>query len=68
MDVVLEVKGMSCSHCEKTVKDGLSNLNGVNKVEVHLDDGKVDVNYDQTVITLDEICNTIEDLGYDVNR
>lgn len=68
MDVILEVKGMSCGHCEKSVKDGLSNLKGVNTVEVQLDEGKVNVNYDKNEITLDEICDTIEDLGYDVNR
>lgn len=68
MDVILEVKGMSCGHCEKSVKDGLSNLKGVNTVEVQLDEGKVNVNYDKKEITLDEICDTIEDLGYDVNR
>lgn len=68
MNVVLEVKGMSCGHCEKSVKDGLSNLKGVNTVEVQLDEGKVNVNYDKNEITLDEICDTIEDLGYDVNR
>lgn len=68
MDVILEVKGMSCGHCEKSVKDGLSNLKGVNTVEVQLDEGKVNVNYDKNEITLDEICDTIEDLGYDVNK
>ena len=68
MDVILEVKGMSCGHCEQSVKDGLSSLKGVNTVEVQLDEGKVNVNYDKNEITLDEICDTIEDLGYDVNR
>lgn len=68
MNVVLEVKGMSCSHCEKSVKDGLTNLKGVNCVQVHLNEGKVDVHYDKNEVSLDEICSTIEDLGYDVNR
>jgi len=68
MDVVLEVQGMSCSNCEKSVKDGLTNLNGVKEVNVHLKDGKVSVDYDQTAISLEAITNEIEELGYDVNK
>lgn len=68
MDVVLKVEGMSCGHCEKSVKDGLGKLNGVNNVEVQLEEGEVNVDYDQTVVSLEEICEQIEDLGYDVKK
>lgn len=68
MDVVLDVKGMSCGHCEKSVKNALNGLNGVNNVEVDLNSGKVEVNYDQAVVTLEKIAETVEDQGYDVER
>ncbi|MEI3605517.1 cation transporter [Pseudogracilibacillus sp. SE30717A] len=68
MDVIVEVKGMSCNHCEKTVKDTLDNINGVQHVNVHLPSGKVEVKYDQTVIDLDTICKKIEEQGYEVAR
>lgn len=68
MDVLLEVKGMTCGHCEKAVKDTLHNLNGVSHVEVHLAEDKVNVEYDQMVISLEEICEQIEEQGFDVVR
>lgn len=66
MDVVLDVKGMSCEHCEKAVKNALSDLNGVNDVKVDVQNDKVDVKYDQTTVSLEQICETIENQGYDV--
>ena len=66
LDVELEVKGMSCGHCEKAVKDALTALNGVEQVDVHLDSGKVDVKYDQNTTDLEAICEKIEEQGYEV--
>lgn len=68
MDVELDVKGMNCEHCEKTVNDTLQELNGVEQVEVHLASDKVNVKYDQSIISLETICEAIEDQGYDVVR
>lgn len=66
MDVLLEVKGMTCGHCEKAVKDTLLHAHGVKHVEVHLKENTVNVEYDQTAISLEEICEQIEEQGYDV--
>ena len=68
MNVVLEVKGMSCENCVKSVKDALDGVNGVEHVDVHLDSEKVTIRYDQSVIDLNTICNKIEEQGYDVIR
>lgn len=66
MEVNIRVEGMSCQHCKASVTEGLSNLNGVNNVKVHLDSGLVDVNFDETTLNLEKIEKEIEDLGYDV--
>lgn len=68
VNVALEVKGMSCSHCEKAIKDTVTNLNGVNGVEVHVKNDEVKVDYNDDVVTLEEICDAIEEQGYDVVR
>ena len=68
MNVVLEVKGMSCENCVKSIKDALEGVNGVEHVEVHLDSEKVTIRYDQSVIDLNTICDKIEEQGYDVIR
>ena len=35
MTIELEVKGMTCGHCEKAVKNALENIQGVTVTEVN---------------------------------
>lgn len=62
----LNVSGMSCGHCVKAVEGSVGKLDGVKKVEVKLDKGQVDVEFDANVVTLATIKDTIDDQGYDV--
>ncbi|MCX8128662.1 MAG: copper chaperone CopZ [Clostridia bacterium] len=64
----LIVEGMSCSHCENSVKKAVSALNGVDNVAVDLKSKKVTIEYDTERVSLDTIKNTIEDQGYDVEK
>jgi copper chaperone len=65
--VTLNVAGMSCGHCVKAIEGSVGELAGVSKVNVHLENGTVDVEYSSTVVSLDKIKETIDDQGYDVN-
>lgn len=64
--VTLNVKGMSCGHCINAIESNVGELSGVSKVAVNLSDGKVDVEYNPTEVSLDAIKETIDDQGYDV--
>ncbi|MDQ1146244.1 MAG: copper chaperone CopZ [Bacillus sp. (in: firmicutes)] len=64
--VTLNVSGMSCGHCVKAVEGSVGGLQGVKKVDVKLDKGQVDVEFDPSVVTLSTIKETIDDQGYDV--
>jgi copper chaperone len=64
--VSLNVSGMSCGHCVKAVEGSVGKLDGVKKVEVKLDKGQVDVEFDTNVVTLATIKETIDNQGYDV--
>ena len=64
----LDVKGMSCSHCEHSVKTSVSSLAGVKDVKVELKTGQVTVEYDPAKVDLKTIQDTIEDQGYEVKR
>lgn len=67
MDVkTLNVEGMSCSHCENSVKKAVGALDGVGSVEVDLKGNKVTVEFDSAKVSVDDIKNAIEDQGYDV--
>ena len=63
---VLNVNGMSCGHCVKTVEESVGGLAGVKSVVVDLSAGKVEVLYDSSAVTLDSIKETIDDQGYEV--
>lgn len=64
--IKLSVEGMSCSHCERAIKNALSELNGVSDIEVDLSEKTVTVKYDEDLITEINLKEVIEDVGYDV--
>ncbi|KMY34472.1 MULTISPECIES: copper chaperone CopZ [Lysinibacillus] len=65
-NVTLNVQGMSCGHCVNSVEKSVGALTGVEQVKVNLADGLVDVAFDETQVSLDQIKETIDDQGYDV--
>lgn len=64
MKKVLKVKGMSCSHCEKAVKDSLRKLDEVQDITVDLISGKVEVEGPDLVDS--RLKEAIDQAGYDV--
>ncbi|MCM3238225.1 copper chaperone CopZ [Heyndrickxia oleronia] len=65
-NITLTVNGMSCGHCVNSIEGSVGKLNGVKNVSVDLDNGKVQVKFDSNVVSLNEIKETIDDQGYDV--
>lgn len=65
-NVVLNVNGMSCSHCENAVKKAVGALDGVDKVTVSLENKTVEVAFDGSKVSLENIKSEIEDQGYEV--
>lgn len=65
-NITLNVAGMSCGHCVNAVEGSVGKLSGVQSVKVHLDAGKVDVAYNADKVSLEEIKETIDNQGYDV--
>ncbi|MGM0838219.1 copper chaperone CopZ [Bacillus haimaensis] len=64
--VTLKVSGMSCGHCVKAVEGSVGELTGVNSVKVDLASGTVAVEYKSEDVTLDQIKETIDEEGYEV--
>ncbi|MCL2320912.1 MAG: copper ion binding protein [Oscillospiraceae bacterium] len=63
---VLLVEGMSCIHCENSVKSAVGKLPGVDNVVVDLKCKNVTVYFDDEKVTEESIICAIEDQGYDV--
>lgn len=62
---VLQVQGMSCGHCVQAVEGAVRRLGA--KANVDLQNGKVDVEFDEANVALADIKAAIEDQGYDVD-
>ena len=64
-NVTLKVKGMSCEHCAKAVKDALAGT-GVRDASVCLETGTVSFSHDPNLAPLGVITDAITDEGYGV--
>lgn len=62
----LNVEGMSCGHCEASVKKAVGALAGVDEVDVDLKGKSVSVKFDPEKVSLNAIKEAIEEQGYDV--
>ena len=58
------IKGMTCSACSATVQNNVSKKTGVNKCNVNLLNEKMDIEYDEKVISKNEIFDLVKSLGY----
>ena len=62
--VVMPVTGMSCVSCAAHIKRAVQRLNGVSSVEVSLADRTMEVTYNPSVVTPQQIAATVNALGY----
>ena len=58
------VTGMTCSACSSRVEKTVSKLEGVSQAAVNLLSNSMTVDYDETVLTQNEIIKAVEDAGY----
>ncbi|RMH07892.1 MAG: cadmium-translocating P-type ATPase [Aquificota bacterium] len=66
MKVVLKVSGMTCVNCAKAIELSLRKLKGVEEVKVSFELGRVVVGYKEELLSLEQIKEAIESLGYRV--
>ena len=63
---IIKIEGMACSHCTGAVTDGISKMSGVSSVDVSLENKSATVTYDEDKVTIAEIGNVVEELGFEV--
>ena len=64
--IVLQIGGMSCVNCAKTIEKALGNREGVYNAVVNFAAESVSVEYNPQQISLPSIKKTIQDSGYQV--
>ncbi len=58
------ILGMSCAACVSHVNKAVVHLKGVNNVDVNLLSNSMVVDYDETVVNINDIINAVSDAGY----
>ncbi len=64
----LTVPDISCGHCKTSIEGALGSLDGIQDVTVNIEPKTVELSFDDGVVTLDSIVDTIEEQGYEVAR
>jgi copper ion binding protein len=59
------VEGMTCGHCATSVREEVSELEGVRQVDVDVESGRVTVTSD-TPLTTDAVAAAVTEAGYRV--
>jgi copper chaperone len=65
-EATFKVPEMSCGHCKAAIEGALSKLLGVEYSNANLEEGTVEVSYDEGRVSEEQLKGAIEDAGYAV--
>ena len=63
-NIIMDIQGMSCASCAKSVETTLLKAPGVQTASVNAVTGKAYIEADETVVNLDELIDRVEKAGY----
>lgn len=66
-NIIIKIKGMGCQNCVNTVMESLSEIDGINKVNVSLEKELAEVEYDELKVNSDKMIETIKELEYEAS-
>ena len=64
--VTLEISGMTCGGCVRSVGNVLTALDGVTKADVSLEKRSAVVDYDPGKVKLEQLKRSVEEAGFEV--
>ncbi len=67
-EATFNVPDMSCGHCKAAVEGELNKLSGVERSNADFERGTVEVTYDESKVSVEELEGAIEEAGYTVVR
>lgn len=62
--ITLTAPKISCGHCKMAVESAASALSGVSSVSADPETKKIEVTWDENVVSLDDIRKAIAEAGY----
>ena len=63
-EINLKIEGMHCAGCSTRLEKVLNNLDGVKEAHVSLEQKNAQIQYDESIISVQEIKEAIEDAGF----
>ena len=66
-NIIIKIKGMGCQNCVNAVMESLSEIDGLNKVNVSLEKELAEVEYDELKVNADKMIETIKELEYEAS-
>ena len=63
-DITLQIEGMTCQSCVRSIEVNLGKKDGVEEVVVNLTTKKMRIKFDKGIIKLSQIRKMVEDLGF----
>lgn len=66
----IQLETLTCPSCMQKIENGVKSLDGVDKnsIKVLFNSSKVKVEYDDEKVSIKDIENTIDKLGYEVKK
>ena len=65
--ITLNIEGMHCGGCVKSVTRVLTELDGVQSADVELE-GKANITFDENRVNIAQLIEVIEDAGFDATE
>ena len=65
MDITIDVNGMTCGGCVRSVKQVLEAIPGVTGVQVSLERGQATISFDPKVTGIERFKDAIVEAGYE---
>jgi len=66
-EITIVITGMTCGHCVKKIENALMNHQGIQSVDIDLNNHKAHILYDKYQMNIEEIYSIIRSSGYDVD-
>ena len=63
---ILSVPDISCVHCERTITDALTPVEGIRSVQVDIPEKQVRVDYDEAQVSVERMKEVLQEEDYPV--
>jgi len=63
---ILSVPDISCAHCERTISDALTPVEGIRSVQVDIPEKQVRVDYDEAQVSIERMKDVLQEEDYPV--